>query len=375
MDDECVAHQNRGCWQRNKNGAFSFQFTRGMDYFNSILDVVDITMHVDSAPVIGHEFLNMDWVYLCESSGGSEPYYPQPEPETPEPPTCALSSLDDVTMDVDDLIENHSMPKGKAKRVARFWQNNVIGQFKKQFGNIKNDQCKVIGQFLCHEMKPKSSSFRDTFDWALNLGVVRLGACGGFKVFEKKLVKWSQMVELSAPVLEYEDCPSSCQGDSFQQYLIPRIYQAIDNSYLTARNSWMNKFKYTYIKLISIVQNDVRNFPTCREAVGTDEFACMTICTLDTIGELTNWWGARLGDSGVGSKYFISCIRLISTSFYKTCLDHKECPNGGANDPQNRKPKLMRQMEGLQNWLCSVNPECKQRSIKNFWLPKWAYNL
>ena len=304
VDDECEPDQNDGCWQRNKNGAFSFQFTRGMNYFFSTLDVVDITMHVEAGqPVPGHEFLNMDWVYLCEASGGSEPYYPQPEPESPEPPTCPLSDLDDITMDVDDLIATHGMPKGKAKRVARMWQNNVIGQFKKHFSDSKNDQCKVAGELLCHELKPKSSSFRDTFDWILNLGVVRLGACGGFKTFEKKLMKWSQMVELAAPVLEYEDCPRRCQHDSFQQYLIPRLYQAIDNSYLTERNSWVNKYKFSYIKFISIIQNDVRNYPACREAANPSDFACMTICTLDTIGELNHWWESRLGDSGVGSKY------------------------------------------------------------------------
>jgi hypothetical protein len=357
VDDACEPDQNEGCWQRNKNGVFSFQFTRGMNYHTSILDIVDITMHVEKGtPAIGHEFLNMVWVYLCEASYGAEPHFPQPEPESPEPPTCALSALDEVQMDVDDLIANHNMPKGKAKRVARFWKNNVIGQLKKQFGNIKNDQCKVIGQFLCHKMKPESSSFRDTFDWALNWGVVRLGACGGFKQFENKLVKWSQMVNLSAPTLEYEDCPSQCYHDSFQKYLLPRIYQAVDNSYLT-KQSYKNKFKHQYIKLMSIIQNDVRNFPTCREATRSDErgFACMTICTLNSLGDLTNWWGARLGDSQVGV--------------------HEECPNSGANDPPKRMPKVMRQMQGLENWLCSVNPDCKERSIANFWLPKWADNL
>ena len=63
------------------------------------------------------------------------------------------------------------------------------------------------------------------------------------------------------------------------------------------------------------------------------------------------------------------------SDFYIINLDHKECPNSGANDPEGRMPKLRRQMQGLQNWLCSVNPDCKPRSIQNFWLPKWAENL
>ena len=309
VDDECEHGQNEDCWKKD-GGMGSFKFTRwDRSYLTSTLDDVDIKVHVDRAkPAIGHEFLEIEWVYLCEAPEGSEPAYPQPEPETPEPPICELSSIDDVKMDVDDLIANHGMPKGKAKRVERFWRNNVIGQFKKRFTDSKNDQCKVSTQFLCYKLKPESSSFRDTFDWALNLGVERFGACGGFKQFEKKLVKWSKMVELSAPVLEYEDCPSRCQHDSFQKYLLPRLYAAIENtekphnSFLT-KQSHKNKFKYLYIKLMSIIQNDVRNFPACREAQNDSGFACMTICTLNEIDHLTNWWEARLGDSGIESKY------------------------------------------------------------------------
>ena len=309
VDDECEHGQNEDCWKKD-GGMGSFKFTRwDRSYLTSTLDDVDITVHVDRAkPAIGHEFLEIEWVYLCEAPEGSEPAYPQPEPETPEPPTCELSSIDDVKMDVDDLIANHGMPKGKAKRVERFWRNNVIGQFKKRFTDSKNDQCKVSTQFLCHKLKPESSSFRDTFDWALNLGVVRFGACGGFKQFEKKIVKWSKMVELSAPVLEYEDCPSRCQHDSFQKYLLPRLYAAIENteephnSFFTTQ-SHKNKFKYLYIKLMSTIQNDVRNFPACREAQNDSGFACMTICTLNEVDHLTNWWEARLGDSGIESKY------------------------------------------------------------------------
>ena len=317
LDDQCESGQNEDCWFKEGGGRITtdgslgsvYRFTRGEAYISATLDVVDITMHVDEVErVTGDEFFNVEWVYLCEAMQFIEPVYPQPEPETPEPPTCALSSIDDVKMDIDDLIANHGMPKGKAKRVERFWRNNVIGQFKKQFSEPKNDQCKVIGQFLCHELKPESSSFRDTFDWALNLGVVRLGACGGFKQFEKKLLKWSKMVELSAPVLEFEDCPSRCQHDNFQKYLLPRLYAATEikddphKSYLT-KQSHKNKFKYLYIKLMSTMQNDVRNLPACREAVNDSGFACMTICTLNKISDLTLWWHSRLGDSGVEGKY------------------------------------------------------------------------
>ena len=68
----------------------------------STLDVVDLTVHVDRAkPAIGHEFLGLHWVYLCEALNFAQPAFPQPEPETPEPPTCELSRIDDVKMDVD----------------------------------------------------------------------------------------------------------------------------------------------------------------------------------------------------------------------------------------------------------------------------------
>ena len=92
MDNACQWGQNDDCWYKNKYGDYSFQFTRGIQDYNAVLDVVDITMHVDPAvntlsePTIGQEYLTIDWVYLCEAIFHTDPEYPQPEPAAPPYP-------------------------------------------------------------------------------------------------------------------------------------------------------------------------------------------------------------------------------------------------------------------------------------------------
>ena len=89
VENECERDQNDGCWSKNQYGDFSFQLQRGAQDFNAVLDVVDVTMHVDPAlnsfsqPKRGEEYLSMDWVYLCEATFHTDPMYPQLEPEPP----------------------------------------------------------------------------------------------------------------------------------------------------------------------------------------------------------------------------------------------------------------------------------------------------
>ena len=82
VENECERDQNDGCWSKSKYGDFSFQLQRGAQDFNAVLDVVDVTMHVDPAlnsfsqPKRGEEYLSMDWVYLCEATFHTDPMYP-----------------------------------------------------------------------------------------------------------------------------------------------------------------------------------------------------------------------------------------------------------------------------------------------------------
>ena len=69
-----------------------------------------------------------------------------------------------------------------------------------------------------------------------------------------------------------------------------------------------NKFKYMYIKFMSIVQNEYRNNPKCQEnqQVGHD-FACLTVCTLKTAENLMDFYTARTRDSILGTfKWLLS---------------------------------------------------------------------
>merc|ERR1712176_972067 len=246
VENACEANQNEFCWLKNKNGPAFFQFTRGQDAFTSKLDFVGITMHhTFSQNKLGHVW-PLDAVYICDAVNFSPPEVTLPLPPASEPSVCDLDTIDDVTMSADDLIAG-GMKKGKANRVVRFWNTQIIKKFKDLYERSQYSSCKYDGDFLCHEMKPKSSSHRDMYDWALNLGVERLGACGGIRQFEKKLQRWGALVNLAPPTLEPEDCPPRCDHSEFHKYILPRIDVAIQNEKFT-KQSHKNKFKYFYIK-------------------------------------------------------------------------------------------------------------------------------
>ena len=87
INDLCDSSNNNDCWSLDKhrrnieNDDTSFEFIRGPAAFNSRLDVVDITMHLNS------DDLSIESVYLCEPHAMNiEPIYPQEEPEAPSPP-------------------------------------------------------------------------------------------------------------------------------------------------------------------------------------------------------------------------------------------------------------------------------------------------
>ena len=55
-------------------------------------------------------------------------------------------------------------------------------------------------------------------------------------------------------------------------------------------------------------------------------------------------------------------------------LGREGCAN--SETPSNKQPQVMKQMDGLRNWLSVVLPNSNDapRSA-DFWLPKWAENL
>ena len=88
---------NNNCWSLNKNRGnknrwTTFEFTRGQDTWNSMLDVVDITMHVNS-----RDEPTLNEVYLCEATFNKEPFYPQEEPEAPlKPPSGQWNKCEEI---------------------------------------------------------------------------------------------------------------------------------------------------------------------------------------------------------------------------------------------------------------------------------------
>ena len=101
INDPCDSSNNndpnKDCWSLNKNRGnknrwTTFEFTRGQDTWNSMLDVVDITMHVNS----GDE-PTLNEVYLCEATFNKEPIYPQEEPEAPpKPPSGQWDKCEEI---------------------------------------------------------------------------------------------------------------------------------------------------------------------------------------------------------------------------------------------------------------------------------------
>ena len=53
-------------------------------------------------------------------------------------------------------------------------------------------------------------------------------------------------------------------------------------------------------------------------------------------------------------------------------LGRPGCAN--SETPMNKLPRVMRQMDGLDNWLSVVLGNDGSQSA-DFWLPKWAENL
>ena len=312
VQSECEMDQNEFCWIRNKNGPKFFQFTRGQDARQAKLDFVGITVDVQlQTELLGHD-LALDAVYICESNQHSPPLHDAdkhpdwhliPEDPAPEPPTCSIDTIDDATMDVNDLIAG-GMKTGKATRVVKFWADNVIGKFKELYARSQYDSCKYDGEFFCHNLSLPSDDHREMYDWALALFAERLGACGGYRQLDKKLQRWAKMVNIAEPVLEGTDCPRKCHHTSFHQYLLPRIDFAIENSGFTKKSHKM-KFKYFYTKWMSIIQNEYRESEQCQASVGSqDTFDCLTVCVATDADRLMSFYFARLGDS-ILSKFLV----------------------------------------------------------------------
>jgi len=360
-EDECEDGQQKECWMRNINGKRFFQFTRGTNAMTAVLDSADVTVDVDiGIELLGHDF-GLDAVYICESNQHSPPMHDAekspvwhliPDDPAPTPPKCTIDKIDDAQMDADLLIEN-GMKKGKAGRVVRFWATNVLGKFKQLYADPRFDSCRYAGDFFCHDLSLPSDDHREMYDWALSLFAERLGACGSYRQLEKKLQKWGKMVNLAEPVLEGFDCPRKCHHSSYQKYLLPRIDYATENGGFT-KKSQKNAFKYKYVKYMSMIQNEYRESEQCQASVGAREnFDCLTVCVSKTPGELVSFYYARLGD---------------------TILGREGCAN--SETPSNKQPLVLKQMDGLNNWLSTVLPQNdRSATADDFWLPKWAENL
>ena len=308
-DPECAGEFGE-CWMRNQNGARFLQFTRGSnpnrpDYK---LDTADIDMDIQMGAVqLGHD-IPLDAVYLCNANQHSPPVHAWdnvephahllPLPPASEPSVCSIDKLNEVTMNKDDLIAAGEKP-GKAQRIVNFWNTQIINKFKTLYNKSQYSSCRYAGDFFCHELAPASSDYRDMYDWAQALFNERLGACGGYRQLDRKLQRWGNFVKLDAPVLEGTDCPRRCHHSSFHKYILPRIDYATQNGGFT-KNSHKNKFKFTYTKWMTIMQNEYRESEQCQESVVNDDFDCLTVCLAKSPSELMSFYFARLGDSVLG---------------------------------------------------------------------------
>ena len=385
-DPEC-AGETGGCWMRNQNGARFLQFTRGSnpnrpDYK---LDSADIDMDIQMRAIpLGHE-IPLDAVYLCNANQHSPPIHwdnvePHahllPLPPASEPSVCSIDKLNEVTMNKDDLIAAGEKP-GKAQRIVNFWNTQIINKFKTLYEKSQYSSCRYVRDFFCHEVAPPSSDYRDMYDWAQALFNERLGACGGYRQLDKKLQRWGKLVNIDDPVLESTDCPSVCHHSDFHKYLLPRIDYATENGGFT-KTSHKNKFKYTYIKFMTIMQNEYRKSEECQESVGiNDDIACQTVCLAKSPAELMGFYFARLGDS-ILRKFSHLLYKIFEASPRKCVITllfigRPGCENAKYTPP--RKSPLEKQMDGMNNWLSILDLSNADERSAGFWLPKWAADL
>ena len=316
-DPECARVEPEGCWMRNQNGERFLQFTRGSSGFHPDykLDSADIDMDIQMRGIqLGHE-IPLDAVYLCNANQNAPPIHAEfvephahllPLPPASEPSVCSIDKLNEVTMNKDDLIAAGEKP-GKAQRIVNFWNNNIINKFKTLYNKSQYSSCRYAPDFFCHELAPPSSDYRDMYNWAQALFNERLGACGGYRQLDKKLQRWGKLIKIDEPVLEGTDCPSRCHHSSFHKYILPRIDYATENGGFT-KTSHKNKFKYTFTKFMTIMQNEYRESEQCQESVVNDDFDCLTVCLAKSPAELMSFYFARLGDS---------VLRKFSQLFYK----------------------------------------------------------
>ena len=127
FNDRCDSSNNNDCWslnknRENKNRWTTLEFTRGPDTWNSKLDVVDITMHVNS-----RDEPTLNQVYLCEATFNKEPFYPQPEPEAPpKPPSGQWEKCEEIQK-CDGLFQPAGWTyQGYYQRVACYEQGSMI---------------------------------------------------------------------------------------------------------------------------------------------------------------------------------------------------------------------------------------------------------
>ena len=235
VQSECEMDQNEFCWIRNKNGPKFFQFTRGQDFRQAKLDFVGITVNAEMNDRLNGDEFDLDAVFICDADNHASPehdgnWYLVKEDPAPYPPICSMDSIDDAKVDWESLsFDGFLLSKQNAKKAATYWNKNIIEKFKSLFSRSQFNSCKYDGDFFCHDLKPKDSDFRSMYNWARSLGVERLGACGGFRQFDKKLEKWADMVGLVIPELDSFNCPSVCQTSSYHQYIMPYIDHAAEN--------------------------------------------------------------------------------------------------------------------------------------------------
>ena len=235
VQSECEMDQNEFCWIRNKNGPKFFQFTRGQDFRQAKLDFVGITVDAEINDRLNGDEFDVDAVFICDADNQSSPehdgnWYLVKEDPASYPPICSMESIDDAKVDWQSLsFDGFLLSKQNAKKAANYWNKNIIEKFKSLFSRSQFNSCKYDGEFFCHDLKPKDFSFRSMYNWARSLGVERLGACGGFRQFDKKLEKWADMVGLGTPELDAFNCPSVCQTSSYHQYIMPYIDHAAEN--------------------------------------------------------------------------------------------------------------------------------------------------
>ena len=105
--------------------------------------------------------------------------------------------------------------------------------------------------------------------------------------------------------------------------------------------------------------------------------ACQTVCLAKSPSELMGFYFARLGDSILRkfSQLLYKIFEALPSKYVFSLLfiGRPGCDNAKYRPP--RKSPLEKQMDGMNNWLSTLDLSNADERSADFWLPKWAADL